>query len=361
MIPISICVIAKNEEKHMENFLSSIKNHFEGYPYELVIVDTGSTDKTVEIAKKYTNRVLYFEWIKDFSAARNFSIQKASHNWILVLDCDEYVTDLNFEVLQTFMEQHPHSTGTITRKDLHDVNNPQDYFLEQVERFFNRRNFCYMAPIHEQIRPLDGSDDIERLPIPVSAIHYGYAGNAIETRQKADRNLEILFKCLEDYPPSPYVYFQLGQSFAAIHDYEKACFYYEKGLEFDVDPQAEYVNLMVISYGHSLIKAGRSKDALQFENIYDTFAHSAEFVNLMGIIYMENNLLLKAMAEFLKATTFEFAQTAGENTYIPTYNMGCINERLGEPDAAIQLYQKCGNYPPALARLNALTKGNEMK
>lgn len=357
MIPISICVIAKNEEKHMENFLSSIKKHFDGYPYELVIVDTGSTDRTVEIAKKYTNRVLYFEWIKDFSAARNFSIQKASHNWILVLDCDEYVTDLDFEGLQTFMEQHPHSTGTITRKDLHDVNNPQDYFLEQVERFFNRRNFCYMAPIHEQVRPLDGSDDIERLPIPLTAEHYGYSGGYEEMCKKAERNNEILFKCLEDYPPSPYVYFQLGQSFSAMHDYEKACFYYGKGLEFDVNPQVEYVNHMVIGYGYALLKAGRREEALQFENIYDDFAYSAEFVNLMGNIYSENNMYIKAMAEYLKATTFKFSQAAGENSYIPTYNMGCINERLGESDAAIQLYQKCGNYPPAVARLNALMKG----
>ncbi len=95
MTPISICVIMKNEEKNMENFLSAIKKHFKNYPYELILVDTGSTDATISIAEKYTDKIFHFQWINDFSAARNFSLSCASNDWILVLDCDEYVTEFD--------------------------------------------------------------------------------------------------------------------------------------------------------------------------------------------------------------------------------------------------------------------------
>ena len=77
--PISICIIAKNEEKHMEAFLSSIQKHMKDYPHEIVVADTGSTDRTASIARKYTDKVFSFAWINDFSAARNFSIGCASH------------------------------------------------------------------------------------------------------------------------------------------------------------------------------------------------------------------------------------------------------------------------------------------
>ena len=66
MTPISICVIAKNEEKHMERFLSSIKKYMGDYPHEIVVTDTGSTDKTISIAQKYTDKIFHFEWINDY-------------------------------------------------------------------------------------------------------------------------------------------------------------------------------------------------------------------------------------------------------------------------------------------------------
>ena len=81
--PISICVIMKNEEKHMEHFLSAITGIFQNYPYELVLVDTGSTDHTIDIARKYTSNIFHFQWINDFSAARNYSLSCASNDWVL--------------------------------------------------------------------------------------------------------------------------------------------------------------------------------------------------------------------------------------------------------------------------------------
>ena len=84
-LPVTVCIIAKNEEKYIEQCL----RYLLPYEMEIVVVDTGSTDRTKEIAMKYTDKVYDFTWINDFSAARNFAASKASNNWILSVDCDE--------------------------------------------------------------------------------------------------------------------------------------------------------------------------------------------------------------------------------------------------------------------------------
>lgn len=111
-IPISVCIIAKNEEEHMRVFLESIRKAFKGKPVEIVVLDTGSTDKTRDIAVELADKVADFKWISDFSAARNRSIELASHEWILVLDCDENVVSADFNDLQRFIREEPENMGS---------------------------------------------------------------------------------------------------------------------------------------------------------------------------------------------------------------------------------------------------------
>lgn len=353
MTPISICIIAKNEEKHMEAFLSSIKKHFGSYPYELVLVDTGSSDNTVAIASRYTDRIFHFTWIGDFSAARNYSLSCASHDWVLILDCDEYVTELDAAGFDAMISAYPDAVGMLTRKNHYEMNGTDSIYTDEVERFFNRRRFHYEAIIHEQVCALDGTP-YERAALPLLVDHCGYSGSAEELRQKVDRNNALLLQMLAEKPDDPYLYFQLGQSYNLLRDDEHACYYYGRGLEFDVDPHAEYVQMMVIGYGYALLHLERFSEALQFENIYEEFATSADFVCLMGLIYLRNGRIVQAMAEFLKATSFETAKTEGANTFIPTYNMACVNEVLGDVKTAVSLYKKCGDFKPAKERLKEL-------
>lgn len=353
MVPISICIIAKDEEKHMEAFLSSIKKHMGKYPYELVIVDTGSTDQTVEIAKRYTNKVFHFKWINDFSAARNYSLQCASYNWILVLDCDEYVVNIKTECFEQMMAQYPKGVGLITRKNHCWSNGSDRIFTDDVNRFFNKKYYHYEDIIHEQLCAYD-SQSYQLVNIPITVEHFGYSGTLEDLHEKAQRNNDLLFLMLEQTPDDPYLYFQIGQSYNLVGDAQKACYYYGKGLEFDINPELEYAQLMVIAYGYALLDLERFEEALTFETIYEAYATSAEFVCLMGLIYLKNRLYLKAMTEFLKATTFKTVDVEGANTFTPLYNMGYINELLGNKDAAITLYENCGSFQPALNRLKVL-------
>lgn len=351
--PISICVIMKNEEKHMDNFLSAITKCWQGFPYELVLVDTGSTDNTVAIAEKYNAKIHYFKWINDFSAARNYSLSCASNDWILVLDCDEYMLEANPAALQVMIERYPEAVGMLSRRNHYEMNQTDSVYTDDVERFFNRKYFHYEAIIHEQVRRIDGAS-FDRVAIPVLVDHCGYNGSMEDLKKKAARNNELLLKMLEENPSDPYLYFQLGQSYNMLRDDEKACYYYGKGLEYDVDPKAEYVQMMVIGYGYALLHLERYDEALAFQSIYDDFATTADFVCLMGLIYLRTGMVVQAMTEFLKATTFETSRIDGANSFIPHYNMGCINEVMGDMETAKLLYQKCGDFPPALERLKAL-------
>ena len=354
MTPISICVIMKNEEKHMDNFLSAIQKHMGNYPYEIVLVDTGSTDQTIEIAMKYTDNIFHFTWVNDFSAARNFSISCAKNDWILVLDCDEYINECNPEAFDWMKKKYPNSIGLITLYNRYELNGFNSFYTELMNRFFNRKYFHYEETIHEQLNPIHKNMAFDRVDISLSIDHYGYSGTPEELAAKAERNNELLFKELDEKPNDPYVYFQLGQSYNMLHDDEKACYYYGKGLDYATDTRLAYVQMMVTGYGYALIHLERYDEALLLENLYDDFCHSADYVCMLGIIYMRTGKLIKAMQEFLKATTLEDAHVKGVNSFIPTYNMGCINQVLGHIDTAVTLYRKCGDFPPALNRLKEL-------
>ena len=100
-IVLSIGMIVKNEEEMFPGCLEALKPLLEAVPSELVIVDTGSTDKTVEIAESYCAKVEYFEWINDYAAARNYGLKKCVGEWFMFVDADEHFTDVT-ELIEFF-------------------------------------------------------------------------------------------------------------------------------------------------------------------------------------------------------------------------------------------------------------------
>ncbi len=352
MIPISVCMIAKNEEKYIDKCLHLLSPH----SFEIIVVDTGSTDRTREIAHSYTDKVFHFDWVNDFSAARNFSITQATHDWILVIDCDEFLETIDRAAIDKAIRQHPHGAGMLIRNNPYVANGQPDsassFLTERVARLFSRHEYHYRGIIHEQVARIDGSEPVY-FPIPLSCYHEGYVNQDIAA-QKARRNLDLLLLDLDKSGPDPYTYYQIGKSYTALKDTEKACHYYRLGLAFDVNPQLEYVQSMVESYGYCLLELKRYEEALQFENIYDDFAVRADFPFLMGLIYMNNAMFTQAIAEFKKAADFPVFSVAGVNSYSAYYNIGVIYECTGHIDQAKIYYKMCGAYEPAVRRLAVL-------
>lgn len=352
MHPISVCIIAKNEEARIEKCLSSIKP----YGFEIVVVDTGSTDRTKEIAADYADKVLDFVWCDDFSAARNFSLREASNNWIFMIDCDETVKDIDVEELNYFRKHLSDKVGSVSRENLVTVNgeltlNNTDY----TERFFDRRLYRYTGIIHEQLTPVRGHE-IDTLLLHTTLLHTGYDMTEEESEAKYRRNFTLLEKQAEADPENPYLYYQLGKSCEILGDYARACGYYDKGLTFDLDPELAYVQAMVVSYGNALLRTDQAESALGFEGIYDEFSQVTDFVYLMGNIYKDNGMYEEAFAQYEKALQMPPGKQNGANSFLPTYQCGCLLELLGDPGSAAALYAKCGDFSLAKERLQALQK-----
>ncbi len=371
MLPISVCMIAKNEEKHIGECLRRLSS----YDWEIIVADTGSTDHTVEIARTYTPCIYHFNWVNDFSAARNYAISKASNDYILMIDCDEYlmedalteshisrlsqlITPRQAGLLHLLNPLPPKAGEPSSSTFLSDpstISMPSGHMPvahERVARFFHRKYTHYQGSIHEQLAAEDGKT-LQLIPIPLTLYHMGYATGEIR-KKKASRNIPMLEAALEANGPEPYLLFQLGQSYFGLDEFEPALAYFEQILSMDIDEKEEYVQTMIESYGYCLLNLKQYKKALELEGIYPIFSKRADFVFLMGLIYMNNAMFDQSIAEFLKASSIPAYAMDGVNSYLAYYNIGVIYECMGDYAKASAYYKKCGNYEPALKRAKEL-------
>lgn len=346
---ISICIIVKNEEKAIEECLKSLMP----LEYETVVVDTGSIDRTREMALKYTDKVYDYEWRQDFSAARNFAVSKASNEYILMIDSDEKLISYDKKELEKLIHKYPDGIGRALVYNEYSRGNESFRIRDRFSKLFPKSKYHYEGRIHEQIVPKEGESGV-LYDIPLHLYHRGYDGDLETRRKKTERNISLLLKELEDKGDDPYILYQLGKSYYMQEDYPDACKAFEKAFYFDLDPRLEYVQDMVESYGYALLNSQQYETAMQLLGIYDEFAVSADFVFLMGLIYMNNARFTEAIGEFLKATRMSNYRMEGVNSYRAFYNIGVIYECLGVTEKARKYYRMCGNYEPALKRLSSI-------
>lgn len=151
MTQISLCMIVKNEERVLARCLDSIADLMD----EIIIVDTGSTDRTKEIAAKYTNRIYDFQWVDDFSAARNFSFSKATKEYIYVADADEVVDEENRKRFRDLKQVLLPEIEIVQMKYCNQLVNGTAYNFDEEYRpklYRRQREFVWIEPVHEMVR-----------------------------------------------------------------------------------------------------------------------------------------------------------------------------------------------------------------
>ena len=201
-VRLSQVMIVKNEERHIERALGWAKD----VAFEQIVVDTGSTDRTVELATKLGAKVCHFEWINDFGAAKNYAMDQATGNWIAILDADEYMPHEDVKELMRILEKIQSDPELLNKYDgvenswvQLDDNNNVTSTLTNVRIFKNSPQLRYKGKIHEVVAIRNQTYDAVKLRI----MHTGYTKAVIADTDKMERNLKLLRDELESDSDNP--------------------------------------------------------------------------------------------------------------------------------------------------------------
>jgi tetratricopeptide (TPR) repeat protein len=215
-LTLSLCMIVRDEEQMLPRCLAAVAPAVD----EIIVVDTGSVDATVEIARSFGARVVEHPWTGSFSEARNVSFEAATGDWVMYLDADEVLVQEDVEQLRAV-------TGRTWREAFYLVETSYTGELgdgsaivnNALRVFRNRPEYRFTDRLHEQIAhtlPTHLPGRLEQTPVRVQ--HYGYLGSIRDAKEKSKRNVELLRRQAAEAPATPFLHFNLGSEYAAAGD-----------------------------------------------------------------------------------------------------------------------------------------------
>ncbi|MBP2654665.1 MAG: glycosyl transferase family 2 [Firmicutes bacterium] len=345
MMPtVSLTMIVRNEEKNLAYCLNSVKTAVD----EIVIVDTGSTDQTISIAERYTDKVYHYLWQDDFSAARNFAISKSSGQWILVMDADEFL-ELGAGGLQTVIGADSFTeTIFLPLRCLHDDMDPQCYNHYLVLRLFrNLPEYRFAGAIHEQV--IITCPEKVRIAHEPVLWHKSQIGKGRNKKRK--RNLDLLKTACRAEPDNYFLqYYQgvewlgLGKFARAVKLFEAAC---SKLLPEEVLFRAPAVGGLILGLRHQ----GKLDEA------FSVCSGECEVYPDYTDLYFDAGTILEEQGKFHQAIGWfngainkgkpppEFNHTSGTESFLAYQHLGRCYEAVGNPRQAEAYYRQafCAN------------------
>ena len=301
-IRISSCIIVKNEEKNMAGWLAKAKV----YSDEIILVDTGSTDRTREIVQQQGIQVRNFVWDHNFSHAKNFALEQADGDWIVFLDADE--TFCQAEWVRPFLAEM-----TVLRPDREVVFNmisnvdsdcqdrENQHFLN-VRMFRNLPELRYQGRIHEELKRTDGRElrtfqESERLKI----WHTGYSSGLMQA--KLHRNLELLQEDIaEQGGETPAHYRYLASSYFALGDFARALHYIELHLASPYEILYSESDMYYLAVSCLENMDGREADAYEYiEKGIVRFPDLPDFYALRGLRWYKRGAVMAAVPDLQQA------------------------------------------------------------
>jgi len=224
---ISLCMIAKDEESMIAGCLKSVS----GLVDEIIIVDTGSKDGTIGAANAAAHipiKWIHHAWVGElasFCVARNKSIHHASGDWILVLDADERLNPVCFDIIKQVTQIKPEKAMAYSFKfkNLIDDNDHSKCVTHFVPRLYpNGLNICYKNIVHEQLIDRH-NNNVPAVCLPdVQILHYGYLPSVMKEKEKHSRNLDMIHRSIRGDEENPFHYFNLGTTYRSAGDNQKA-------------------------------------------------------------------------------------------------------------------------------------------
>lgn len=231
-------MIVKNEEHNLPRCLDSVK----GMVDEIIIVDTGSTDKTIDIAKSYGARVFNHPWEGNFSKARNYSLKYATCEWVLIIDADEELNESDAPRLKEVTKNNGYTAISFVIKNKYK-NSTQEGYAKMVRLFKNFNGVHYEGIVHNVIK-YSGTC----LESPLSIIHHGYNLSEDKMEEKFVRTTTLLKEQIKKDPHNPVPYMYLGIAYMDRGIYDEAIAKSKRALELAEEKRFNIRDFLVSYY-----------------------------------------------------------------------------------------------------------------
>jgi tetratricopeptide (TPR) repeat protein len=352
---ITLCMIVKNEEEHLPQCLTSVR----GLADQIIIVDTGSTDRTVEIAESFGATVYHHAWEGDFSKARNISMGYADGDWIFILDADEEVEAADVALVRQVAEQNEFKIVAVSVYNYSREKGMYTSFLPSIRLFRRDLGAYYEGIVHNQLRFHTAEPTLR---IPARIYHYGYGLSPEAMVRKVARSRELLEKQLAENPDHAFAHFNLAQllrgdpSDASPGRMDRVVHHATRAVELTSpdDVKQRHIHLMAL---HQLVTAYFTKGeyAKAAECAHRALRHKPGYLDAiisLGHIHSldgQSGLARKYFLEYLEqqGNYNEHAETdhviilhldSRHNAY---YGLGLVAELEDKPTEAVEWFEKC--------------------
>jgi len=333
-------MIIKDEGASIRSCLESVRNVVD----EIIVVDTGSRDDSVTICLEFGASVFSYEWNDDFSAARNYGLDRATGDWILWLDADESIDMEDAMILREAIQSGEADFFTIRLINFYgkSPNSEESFVISHLRLFRNRIGVRYENRIHEWLQ-YDGQKRI--LHLPVRVYHTGYMPSMIKHKDKQNRNTKLLKQELQNPNCSPWVHYHLASEYFNSKQYDVALNQLNFGiLKFvlrGLKPPSMAYRLKYLI----LLELGQIRSALSsVDKAIELYPEYVDLYFIKGLLLMVNEQYPEAIDTFRHCTTLgedngEHLSLSGVGSFRAWYRQGACLEKMGRFEAALAAYE----------------------
>jgi glycosyltransferase involved in cell wall biosynthesis len=338
-------MIVKNESANLAQCLTSVKDLVD----EIVVLDTGSGDRTLEIAKEFGAIAAFQEWGEDFAAARNKALKLVTGDWVLVLDGDEIfninaINDVNSAIAQ--------ENTLVVNLIRHEIGASQSPYSAVSRLFRNHPAIKFARPYHEtiddsvlELLKQEPHWNIVELPI-VSILHSGYTPESLQTNDKASRAKSLLEKAFKENPNDPYVCSKLGALYLQLGQEKEGLKLLKQGLKANTASVPISFELH-----YHLANAYLHQKKWELANKHYQKAINQPILTQLKIGAFNNFAgLLQSVGDLKNAqTAYETILKIDPTFAVGYFNLAMLLKGKGQLQDAIALYQKAINLNPNYA------------
>lgn len=337
---ITVSIIGRNEAHNLPRLLSSLQ----GFADEIIYVDTGSKDKSEELAREAGATILNFKWIDDFAAARNFGIEHATKDHIFILDCDEELPPGEGEKIRDYLKDNPE----VDVLQVIDRDMSRESYHPSVRIWRNGLGIKYIYPVHEQVHVPDELNVVVRFT-EFKIWHHGYHDSVLKDKYKERKDREVIVEANRKDPGNEHFAYYAAQNAQIDGDSERAMEIIQKLIEVNGEIGQARTYRLVASV---LASRKRYQEALQYlDEGSRKFPDYADLDYVRGNIYLETGRPKEAVACYEKCLTvpmmLNYTHWGGVTTYLPLRGLAMCLFSLGKIDEAIEKLTESVRYSGA--------------